>query len=88
MVTLICTHMASPVTSVMMPNTTVTPDAISGNTGRRFSTHSIAPIASTVPISSAQVPSSTFPVMPLTTNIAISGPNSLEILTVCSALNG
>ncbi len=72
----------------MIPNTTVTPEAISGKIGRRFSTICIAAMAATVPISSAQVPSSTLPVMPLTTNIAIRGPNSLAMLTVCSALNG
>ena len=51
-VTLICTHMLSPVTIVSVPKVIVTALAISGKIGGRPITHIISAIASTVaPIS-------------------------------------
>ena len=47
----------------------------------------MATIATTVEMMSAQVPAA-MPYIALTTNIVTSGPNSLRMLTVCSALKG
>jgi hypothetical protein len=55
-VTLICTHMASPVTSVSVPNVTLTAPAMNGMMGGRPSTNRVETSESRVQPINAQVP--------------------------------
>ena len=55
-VTLICTHMASPVISVSVPNVTLTAPAMNGMIGGRPSINSVAISETTVQPINAQVP--------------------------------
>ncbi len=79
--------MASPVISVSVPKTMLTPPAMNGMTGGRPRTTRLTISERIVVAIRAQVPAA-MPWMPLTTNIATSGPISPEILTVCSVSNG
>ena len=54
--TLICTHMASPVISVSVPKVTLTAPAMNGMTGGRPSTNRVETSDSSVQPINAQVP--------------------------------